>query len=285
MNDPLPPEATPRANLANLYVEGLAVEQDDRHALDLVSKLADRGFQSAAWLRGFLLDQLGRADEAATAFARCWALGHPEGYYSLGLRFALGAGVGADRAFARALLIRAADARAAADEHCPRDEYGREAKLWYDRMKACHRAAQPMFERLGRPTQPGRLNPLVTELEAHFARLGHAALCLDAAGRLRAKGNGGASLAVGEQSWEWVSERPRVATCATFATREECTHLIQMILPHLTDPRAYRRGNAYGDLTYFSGEGCPVGPMEADAVIRKLERRIARMTKHPLAAL
>lgn len=282
------PQAADR--LATLCVEGLGAERDDRRALSLWRGLAERGFQPAAWHTGYLCSELGEADSAITAFARCWALGSPEGYYSLGLRFALGSGTTKDPAFARALLIRAsdaglADARTAADEYAPREEYGREAKLWYDRMKACHRAAQPLFAQLGEASAEPGPRPLVKRLEAHFAALDHPSIRLDPDGRLRVAAGGGESLTAGASGWDWRSDAPRVGVCDDFATREECTHLIQMILPYISDPRRYRRGNAYGDLTYFSGEGCPVGPMEADAVIRMLERRIARMTEHSPEAL
>lgn len=283
------PQAADR--LADLCLQGLGTEPDADRALALQRDLADRGYQVAAWMTGYLLTQQGDAAGAASAFARCWALGHPEGYYSLGLRFALGAGVAPDPAFARALLIRAddaglPDARAAADEYAPRERYGREAKRWYDRLKACHRAAQPLFARLAGADQPQPgVHPLVKQLEAHFAALDHPAVGLDGGGRLRVAPGGVGDLAARPGAWDWPSRSPRVAVSRAFATREECAHLITMIRPHMADPKAYRRGHAYGDLEYFTGEGCPVGPMEADAVIRLLERRIAGMTDHDITAL
>ena len=238
------------------------------------------------------LAQDGGASQAATAFARACALGHPEGYYSLGLRFALGAGVEQDRAFGRALLIRGADggcpdARAAADDLAPRSEYGREAKRWYDRLKPNLQAAQPMLQRLAAEGDAARseVHSLVPALEKHFAEVNHSALATGEDGRLRAAAGGDADLKARPAPWDWLSDKPRVGVSDPFATREECAHLIMMIGPHIRDPRSYSRGNAYGDLNYFSGEGCPVGPMIADAVIRLLEQRIARMTGHEPQAL
>lgn len=287
--------ATAVDRLADLHLQGLGVAHDPDRAVALQRGLAEQGFQSAAWYLGYLQTQAlggGDAAAAASAFARACALGHPEGYYSLGLRFALGAGVDADPAFARALLIRAADggvhdARAAADELVPRGEYGREAKRWYDRLKPNLQAAQPMLQRLAASGDAAatEVHPLVLDLERHFSDVGHPALTLDAERRLRARAGGETDLCARPAPWDWRATRPRVGVSLPFATREECAHLIQMIKPHISDPKSYTRGNAYGDLTYFSGEGCPVGPMIADPVIRLLERRIARMSDHPLTAL
>lgn len=190
--------------------------RNEERALSLQQELAERGFQPAAWSTAYLLDRRGDAQEAATAFARCWALGHPEGYYSLGLRFTLGAGVPPDPAFGRALLIRAADAgirdaRAAADDYAPRQTYGREAKRWYYHLKACHRAAQPMFGELAETA--GRhlgLNPLVKRLEAHFAALNHPFIRLDDHGRLHTVAGGNSSIAR-----TWITSRTK--NCAPTA--------------------------------------------------------------------
>lgn len=282
--------------LADLHLQGMGVDRDPGRAVGLQRRLAEQGFQQAAWLLGYLLTQEvapgGGAAAAATAFARACALGHPEGYYSLGLRFALGAGVDKDPAFARALLIRGADggcpdARRAADELAPRQEHGREAKRWYDVLRPNLQAAQDMLQRLAASGEAGAegVHPLVTDLEQHFSRVGHPALALDAEGRLQLRPGGEASLRASPADWEWRSRHPRVGVSHPFATREECAHLIMMIGPHIRDPRSYSRGNAYGDLNYFSGEGCPVGPMIADPVIRLLEQRIARLTGHDPRAL
>lgn len=281
--------------LADLHLQGLGVERDPGRAVDLQRRLAEQGFQAAAWQLGYLLGQAltpdGGPNAAATAFARACALGHPEAYYSLGLRFALGAGVDRDPAFARALLIRGADggcpdARGAADELVPRQEHGREAKRWYDLLKPNLQAAQGRLQQLADTgdASADECHPLVVELETHLQQVGHPALVMRD-GRLHAEAGGEADLRTRADDWEWLSERPRVGISRGFATREECSHLIMMIGPHISDPRSYSRGNAYGDLNYFSGEGCPVGPMIADSVIRLMEQRIARMTDHDPRAL
>lgn len=277
------PQAADR--LADLHLQGLGIDQDEARALALQRELAERGFQLAAWSTGYLLDRQGDAAGAATAFARCWALGHPEGYYSLGLRFVQGAGVPADPAFGRALLIRAddagiRDARAAADDFAPRKTHGREAKRWYDRLKACHRAAQPMFGELAHLAQRQfGLNPVVKRLEAHFAALDHPAIQLDSDGRLRTADGGSGSLAVTPPAPEWLGQRPRVALFRAFATREECAHLVAFAESRLAEVN--RRFSARDDPNYFDGRDFSIGPLYADAVVRTLERRAAHCAGHP----
>lgn len=281
-------EGVPQAadRLADLHLQGLGVPRDPERALGLQRKLAERGFQLAAWSTGYLLDRQGDAEGAATAFARCWALGHPEGYYSLGLRFVLGAGVPADPAFGRALLIRAddaglRDARAAADEYAPRETHGREAKRWYDRLKACHRAAQPLFAELAESAErQAGPNPRVKRLEAHFAGLAHPSIRLDADGRLHTVGGGNGDLALPRPEAEWVGESPRVAVGRCFATREECTHLMSFAESRLADVK--RRFSARDDPEHFDGRDFSIGPMYADPVVRTLERRAADFAGHPI---
>lgn len=277
------PQAADR--LADLHLQGLGVDRDEARALALQRELAERGFQLAAWSTGYLLDRRGDAAGAATAFARCWALGHPEGYYSLGLRFVQGAGVPADPAFGRALLIRAddagiRDARAAADDYAPRQIHGREAKRWYDRLKACHRAAQPLFAELARTAQrQAGLNPGVKQLEAHFAALDHPAIRLDGHGRLRTAEGGGSGLAASPPAPEWVGQQPRVALYRGFGTREECAHVMAFAESRLADVN--RRFSARDDPDYFDGSDFSIGPLYADAVVRTLERRAADCAGHP----
>lgn len=281
--------------LADLHLQGLGVPYEPEQAIALQRGLANQGFQSAAWYLGYLLGQEledGGTTKAATAFARACALGHPEGYYSLGLRYALGAGVDPDPAFARALLIRASDggcqdARGAADELAPREENGREARAWYDRLRPNLQAAQPLLQQLAASgdAASATVHPLVLELERHFVKVDHPTLALGPDDRLQVRPGGDADLRARPVAWDWRARQPRVGVSQAFATREECAHLIHMIKPHISDPRNYTRGHAYGDLNYFSGEGCPIGPMIADAVIRLLERRIADMTEHEVTAL
>jgi prolyl 4-hydroxylase len=263
--------------------------------LVLQQRLAARGFQRAAWETGYLADQAesgAEAGVAASAFARACALGYPPAYYSLGLRFATGAGIARDAAFARALLLRAADAgfpdaRAAADEFVPEAEAGTTAADWHARLKANLDAAEDLLAALvpGIESADGSLDPLVAKLETHFASVGHPALRI-ADGRLQVAASAAPAEATA-RDWNWLAQRPRVATCADFATREECAHLMHKVGDSLARARDFVRGgeNDDSEITNFNGSGRPLGPMHADAVVRMLEARIAGMTGWRIDAL
>ena len=281
--------------LADLHLAGLGVERSPARALELQQQLADIGFARAAWEVGYLHTQELAAGSsqnlAATAFARACALGYPQAYYSLGLRFALGAGVARDLSFARALLDRAADgkfagAREAAETLAPLAA-APQATDWHSRLKQNMDAAP--LERLA----PGRIRPeerplAVRELEAHFASVGHPALQVDAGGRLSCAAGGGASLKAAPGDWQWLGNGPRVATSDAFATREECDHLVHKMgesLRRASDYRRGRRANDDAEVQYFSGSGQPVGALATDSVVRVMEERVARMTGWPADAL
>lgn len=284
--------------LADLHLRGLGVDLAPARALELQRHLAACGFPQAAWEVGYLLGACGLAADggaAVTAFARAAALGYAPAYYSLGLRYALGAGVQRDAAFARALLLRAADARFpdardAADELVPAAQAGEAAQTWYLRLKANMDAADALLDRL-RPiaAPPGApIHPLLTQAEAHFAALGHPSLRLDEAGRLDVRGDGSAALHAVATPWDWRSAAPRVAVSDGFATREECAHLMHKVADSLTEASQYRRRSSRNDdteLFNFSGRGRPLGPLHSDAVVRVLERRIAALTDWSVGAL
>ena len=277
--------------LANLNLRGLGMPRDPARALELLARLADAGFQRAAWDMGYLLGQ-GEPDSdepgAASAFARACALGYPPAYYSLGLRFALGAGVERDPAFARALLLRAHDGRfpdalAAADGLVSEEECGEESARWHGLLKENHVAARPMREQLTHSgiTIDDSLKPGVRRLEAHFAALGHPGLVIDPAGRLGVKGGGNGTLKAAPGPWEWLSGRPRVGVSRHFATREECAHLMYKVSDSLARAEEYITDTVNGEVetVFFSGRGRPLGALTSDTVVRVLEQRIATMSE------
>lgn len=278
--------------LADMYLAGRGVERSAARALGLQRELADQGHSRAAWEAGYLLDYAdmepgsGAAggECACTFFARASALADPAGYYSLGLRFVAGAGVSADAAFGRALLSRAAEggypgAAEAADDLVPGPP-SPQAMEWQRRLKANMDSAP--LEALG-PGQAGagQRRTAVRALEAHFSRLGHPALQLDAGGRLRVLPGGHRPPAHSPGAWQWLSHAPRVATSTAFASREECDHLVHKMGGALRKAGEYRRAgrdNDDAEVLYFSGSGQAVNAMAADSVVRVMERRIAGMT-------
>lgn len=283
--------------LANWHLRGINTEYSPERAISLLQHLADVGFQRSAWDIGYLLTQESGNDklnEATTAFARACALGYPQAYYSLGLRFALGSGVAQDRAFARALLLRAADAglpdaRDAADELAPSSQSGSEAERWYHSIKQNYDQAEGMHNQLmqgGLVIDP-RAQTLVSQVEQHFSRINHPALSINSAGRLVVSGDGEATLKAEPQPWEWLAQKPRVAISQDFITREERAYLMFMVAGSLSQPRNYTSQTSNGEVEneLFSGQGHSMGAMTSDTVVRVIEQRIARMTDWRIDAL
>jgi len=275
--------------LANLHLRGLGVPYSRAKAIALLQGLADVGFQQAAWDVGYLHGEDHAETEAASAFARGCALAYPPAYYSLGLRFALGAGVTRDAGFARALLLRAndagyPDALNAADELAPQNECGQSASTWYGALKQNHAAARPLLQQLLQEglTIDFSRKPIIPRVESHFASLGHPQFHLDGLGRLAVKAGGQSAVAPAALHWEQLAQSPRVAICRNFATREECAHLIYVARGALAQPQQYT-GKTLAGLTensHFTGRGCPLGALVSDAVVRTVEQRIAQHCAH-----
>ena len=282
--------------LADLHLSGLGGVHSVREALALQLRLADQGYQRAAWEAGFLLTlpDAGSELEAASLFLRACALGYPPAYYSLGLRFGTGSGVVRDEPFAHALLRRAADAgfagaTEAIEEMFPDAGRGAEVEHWYGKLKTNLHAAHPLLERL-RPGYAGEgspVHPLVQQLESHLVEVGHPAIRLDA-GRRASVVSGADARTDAVHQWNWLSDRPRVGICRGYATREECAHLINKVAAAMRPATDYRRGNSANEdaeLASFSGRGHPVAPLHTDAVTRTLERRISAMAEWPMEKL
>jgi len=277
--------------LADLKLSGLAGEESASDALALQLKLADQGWQRAAWEAAYLLDQVGTTGDldAASAFLRAAALGSPPAYYSLGLRFANGTGVPRDVAFGRALLRRAADGgfagAAEAAEAIAQESVGDQA--WYDALKTNLHAVHPLVARLGNrhPGESGDAEPAVRQLEAHLVSLGHPSIRLDERGRARVVADRSGARAAAPQAWNWLSQSPRVAVCPRFASPEECAHLINKFAAAMRPASEYRRGNSANEdaeLQSFSGRGFPASALDTDSVTRMLERRLSAMTEWPI---
>ncbi len=275
--------------LANLHLRGLGVLYSRARAITLLQELADIGFQRAAWDVAYLHAEERAETAAASAFARACALAYPPAYYSLGLRFALGAGVARDAGFARALLLRANDAAYpdalnAANELAPQNECGQSASAWYGRLKQNHAAVKPLLQQLLQEglTIDFSRKPDIPRVESHFASLGHPQLHLDEHGRLAAQAGGQDSVVTATLHWEQLAQSPRVAICQNFATREECAHLIYVAKSALAQPQQYT-GKTLAGLTensHFTGRGCPLGALSSDAVVRTIEQRIAQHCGH-----
>lgn len=284
-------DGTPSAvdRLADFHLSGLGDEVRMDQALFLQLRLANQGYQRAAWQAAYLIDHHGPFDglDAASAFLRACALGYPPAYYSLGLRFATGNGVARDVAFGHALLRRAADAGyvGAADAAAQISAADGDGQDWYARLRDNLHAVHPAIAGLVPGCPDGRQppHPMLPELERHLVSVGHPALRLDGAGRARIAADAVSVAApVAPRGWSWQSKNPGIAVCRNFATREECAHLINKVAAALRPAADYRRGdsaNENAELESFSGRGHPIGALHTDAVTRMLDRRVATMAQ------
>lgn len=283
--------------MANLYLHGVGVKFRPERALALLKRLAGAGFKRAAWEIGYLkstLDELEDPCGAVAAFARACALSYPPAFYSLGLRFAVGAGVKADPGFARALLLYAADAgvrdaREAADELVPADGYGPDAEHWYAELKRNLAAAGPLVQQLrgGGMTIPEQRLSVVDNLESHFASINHPAITISETGRLILREAHGEVFRARPGEWSWLCERPRVATSTDFLTREERAQILSMVSSAMVAPEKYIGSDAHGlvENRFFNGTGMYFNEMTSDAMVRCIERRIAAHTGWQLEAI
>ncbi len=282
--------------LANQHLRGIGFDFDPERARQLLQSLADCGFQRHAWDVGYLYSlQTGAqaAARAAAAFARACALGYPPAYYSLGLRFAGAYGVGKDPAFARALLLRAADAgypnaRQAADALAGQAQ-ARQCRHWYDRLRQNMDTAEPLLQSLqdvGMCVDDSVL-PVICKLEAHFADLGHPALTIAADRRLDVRADNERQYQAAPAQWEWLSRQPRIAISDDFITDEESAHLQFLVADELTPAQNYttKASNSQTENIHFTGLGRSFGALSSDTVVRVIERRIANLTDWDPAAL
>jgi len=272
--------------LANLCLRDIGQTRQPQKAADCLQRLANAGFQGAAWDLAYLLDYgdlQASALSPATAFARACALAYPPAYYSLGLRFALGQGVAADPAFATALLLRAADA-GYPDAGNAAAELGMAAgdpqvSRWYVALKQNVEVARPLLNRLTQNslTLPPGVLPQIPQLEAVFTQLGHPDLAIGADGRLHTRPGGQSYGLRSLGDWKWLSQDPRVAERAAFASREECAHLQYVSAPSLAEPKEYTGDTVNGafETLHFSGRAHNMGAMFSDTVVRLLEHRMA----------
>lgn len=272
--------------LANLYLRDLGQSRQPQKAAELLQRLADAGFQGAAWDLAYLLDYgecKAPALSPATAFARACALAYPPAYYSLGLRFALGQGLASDPAFASALMRRAADAgypdAANAAAELGLAEGHPQVSHWYAALKQNVEAARPLLNQLvqNRLTLPPGVLPQIPQLEAVFSQLGHPDLAIGADGRLHTRPGGQSYGLRSLGDWKWLSQDPRVAERAAFASREECAHLQYVSAASLAEPKEYTGDTVNGafETLHFSGRAHNMGAMFSDTVVRLLEHRMA----------
>ncbi len=282
--------------MANLCLRGVGIEYQPERALELLRQLADAGFQHSAWEVGYLtstLDEVLDAQASATAFARACALGYPLAYYSLGLRFAYGAGVQQDLAFARALLLYAdeagiSDAGEAAGELTTGDGLAEPAAKWTARLKQNHATTAALRQQLsGGFIIPAARAAAIDRLEANFANLGHACLTLSEAGRLEVKGDNTEAPPTRPSEWHWLSEQPRVATSSDFLTREERVQILRMVNGAMMTPEQYSAQGVRGgaESQFFNGTGMAFGTADSDTVVRCIERRVSAWTGWDMAAI
>ena len=279
--------------LADLHLTGLGVAVDDTAAFKLIARGARQGYPAALATLGYLHTQgIGTpvdAHAATRCHAQAAAVGHAPSYFALGLRVAVGAGIAPQRAFAHALLRRAADAEhpcaAASAAALGLDAKERlAADELYALLQRNYADANPMRARFAMAPEALALASAREALERHFATLG-CGLHMGVDGRLDVDATGAAAdpLRAPAVRMETIATDPRLSQQRNFTTLEECAHLMALVSTDLADPSRYARGHAYADAGLFDGEGVPLTPTSADPVVRSIERRSAEAMQRPAA--
>ena len=274
--------------MANLHLHGPGNDRDPEQALHLLEKLAEAGFKRATWEVGYLkstLDEIIDPVGAITTFARAAALGYGPAFYSLGLRFASGAGVDADPAFALALLLWAdrcgvADARAAADALEPSDATSAASREWLTALERNYTEGARLRAQLSAPGNaiPESRPAILDRIECHFADLGHPALRRQD-GRLVAIGRSDTPYQACPEPIQWLGSQPRVARIRNFITREERSQITSMISGALVPPQRYTGDSEEStENVFFNGTGMYFSALTTDVMVRTIEHRIAQAT-------
>lgn len=271
--------------LAGVYVGGEFVAPDPARALAWLERLTAAGFQKQAWEHAWLLSQQGREGEAAAGFARACALGYPPAFFSLGVRFAEGRGVPADREFAAALLRRAVDAGyPGAAEYLEQRLVGRidaaKAGMWYRRLVESAQRVDPavvaqLRRRLASVADVDRGH--VLSLEKHFQRVGHPALTFHPEKGLTLAASESCVSAASLPEWTWLCRAPRIATFAEFISPEERAQVLFLAGGGMQRPEATSgdRGNNQFEPHLFDGSMHQFEPSDGDVLIAGIKRRIA----------
>ena len=262
--------------LADLYMLGRGVPQDDSAAFHWYARTAAQAYPHAFCNLAYMQDQgLGTKPDARAAaenYLRAAALADPRGLFNLGLRNAGTADPPRLRAahacFALAAYAQyplAAEQLAQLDAQLDTVTRERGAALTEKlrlRLRIFQQSSKADAELTGNP--PALLQFALDNLAA----LDESAFTL--AGVV-ASGGGPHR----PDAPQIASAAPRIFTMDRFVSEGECAHLMALAQARFAPAHEATRERLSGEQTAFSGEAAVLYAPDSDAVVRNIERRIA----------
>ncbi|MGH8282545.1 MAG: hypothetical protein ACRESE_01700 [Gammaproteobacteria bacterium] len=265
--------------LADLYMAGRGVKQDDAEAFHWYARTAAQAFPHALCNLAYMHDEglgtLADAGAATKMYLQAAASADSRGLFNLGLRYAANQDSPQQFPAAHACLALAAFAQyPLADEQFARldarlDPASREkAEALATRMRERLRAFQQRLESDSALT--GDPPTLIRFAEDNLAALDEPALI---AAKVRAVASTVKPHRVDAPNP--VSTAPNIFTVDNFISESECAHLLALAGARLAPARETTRERLSGEQTAFTGEAAIFHTPDSDAVVRNIERRIA----------
>ena len=279
--------------LADLYMLGRGVPQNDAQAFEWYARTAAQGYAMALCNLAYMHSQgLGTPidqDAATSLYLKAAAQGEARAYFNLGLRYASGLGAPLNPVHASAWMTNAA-----------RLGYPT-SKTELESMLTQHTATQHVQVRelgtiieanftavqqtLGRT--PGAMASIDTYrqiVEGNFATLGVAEFSLDTTKRMQHAHtrNVNSSDVHRPDPPSIINPQPRIFTIAEFVSKDEAAHFMALALLNMQPAHASTRDQLSQESTAFTGHAANFHQMFCDAVIRNLERRIAAAFSLPV---
>ncbi|HKT32864.1 MAG TPA: hypothetical protein VJS89_10330 [Gammaproteobacteria bacterium] len=262
--------------LADLYMLGRGLRQDDTEALRWYMRTAQQAYPHAICNLAYMQDEgLGAQPDvraAAENYLRAVALADPRGLFNFGLRCSAADGTSL-LAAAHACLSLAAYAQypLAGEELAQLDAClgaaTRERGVTLaDKLRLRLRAFQQRFESDAKLA--GDPSVLLRFALDNLAALGEPAFTL--AGAAAIGGNPHRMDAP-----QTVSTAPRIFTVDEFVSKVECAHFMALAQARFAPAREATYERLSGEQTAFSGDAAVFYIPDCDAVVRNIERRIA----------
>jgi prolyl 4-hydroxylase len=269
--------------LADLYMIGRGVAQDDTQAFDWYRRTAEQAYPVAQCSLAYMLGEgIGcTADdaEATNWYLRAAAQGEPRAYFNLALRYRDGLGAPLDAALAWACMANAAalqypgadagqsmlQSRLAPAERDRARQLAASLRANFDTLQATLKAAPQLLE---------SAETYRETVERNFGALSITALSPDAERRLGVGHRRTADSRHQPGPRREICAAPRIFTVDEFVSPGEGAHLMTLAAINLQPAQADTRDRLSQEHSAFSGEAATFHTALCDPVVRNLERRI-----------
>ncbi len=272
--------------LADLYMLGRGVPQNDAQAFNWYARTAAQGYAMAQCNLAYMHAQgLGTpADQTAatTLYLQAAAQGEGRAYFNLGLRYAAGGGAPRNLVHASAWMTNAArlDYPTAKPElELMAVQLSATERIQVGELSAVIEANFAALQQtLGRT--PGAMTSIETYrqiVEENFAALAVAEFAIEASKRLpqTLAASVDASVLHHPSPPTVINAEPRIFTVSEFVSKTEAAHLMALAVLNMRPAHESTRDQLSQEQTAFTGHSATFHMSFCDALIRNLERRIA----------